>query len=90
MPLDAESVDLLELSQWLENHPTLPSALGGFLEGKTRLREAVMVKLSCSELEAEQITDTLAARGFVSFRGTDDEPARPGSAPGYWEITPHY
>lgn len=89
VPLDVESIDLLELSVWLERQPALPAGLGGYLEGKTRLREAVRDKLGCSELEAEQVTDTLVARGFVTFRGSDSALSLPGGAPGFWEITPH-
>jgi hypothetical protein len=86
MSLDAESVDLLELSLWLERRIAESPASGGFLQGKTRMRDAVASKLGCSELEAEQVTDTLVARGFVRFLSDDDEPARPGSTPGRWQV----
>lgn len=49
----------------------------GFVRGRTALRDAVKSKLACSDLEAEQIVDTLVARGFLRFTGdpkTTDDP----------------
>ena len=47
---------------------------GSMLEGKTVLKEATMSLLSCSELDAENVVDTLVARGFAQFREHEDVP----------------
>jgi hypothetical protein len=41
----------------------------GYLDGRTALRDAVVEELRCSELEAEEIVDTLVARGFAHYEG---------------------
>ena len=60
---DPESIDLAELSNELR------AACGHCIEdvvvGRTVLRDEVASRLDCSMLEAEQLVDTLIARGFV-------------------------
>jgi hypothetical protein len=41
----------------------------GYLPGKTVFRDFVMTKLQCSMLEAEEIVDTMALRGFLRYQG---------------------
>jgi hypothetical protein len=41
----------------------------GYLPGRTALRDAVVSKLACSQLEAEQIVDTMISRGFLRYEG---------------------
>ncbi|HVY25725.1 MAG TPA: hypothetical protein VHB79_04210 [Polyangiaceae bacterium] len=45
---------------------------GSLLEGKTRLRDATASLLQCSQLEAENIVETLVARGFARFHQRPD------------------
>ncbi|MFO7177531.1 MAG: hypothetical protein DIU78_002420 [Pseudomonadota bacterium] len=71
-----EDVDLSELSRVLATTITAP--LDGYIEGKTVLRDRVERELDCSELEAEQIVDTLVARGFVYYDGNPKLPADEG------------
>lgn len=54
----------------------------GYVEGKTALRDWVVSRLDCSELEAEQIVDTMVARGFLRFTGD------PGASldDGVWQL----
>lgn len=85
MSLNPESIDLAVLSASVRARVG-SSRLDGYLDGKTRLRDAVTDELGCSTLEAEQVTDTLVARGFARFFDANDEPARPGSAPGHWQL----
>jgi hypothetical protein len=89
MTFDAESVDLLALTLRLQRRQKAVTNLDGYMEGKTRLRDAVASDLGCSQLEAEQVTDTLVAQGFARFFDRDHERVRPGSAPGYWQLNPH-
>ena len=42
----------------------------GYLPGKTTFRDFVMTKLGCSSLEAEQLVDTMIARGFLRYEST--------------------
>jgi len=74
MAFDPTSVDLQRLSESLQRLLKSPAVPGGMLEGKTVLREATMSLLSCSELEAENVVDTLVARGFAQFREHPDLP----------------
>ncbi len=74
MVLDVTSVDLLQLTQSLARVLESPIVPGSFLEGKTVLKDATMSVLHCSELEAENVVDTLVARGFVQFSEHPDLP----------------
>lgn len=51
----------------------------GAIVGRTKLRDAVMIELQCSELEAEQLVDTLVLQRRVQFQAGDQEP-------GYWRF----
>lgn len=73
--LDRLSEDLNE--QFRHNPPV------GYLRGKTALRDAVVEKLGCSALEAEELVDTMESRGFLHFDGS---PARRSEADSTWEI----
>lgn len=57
---------------------------GSFLRGKTHMRNEVMDILSCSALRAEQIVDTLVARGHAEFKRS----TRPAGDPrlGTWQL----
>jgi hypothetical protein len=85
MGLDPTSVDLLTLTGNLARLLEAKVLRRGYLSGKTVLRDAVMSLLACSELEAEQIVDTLEARGFVRFR---EEPGAPDE--GAWLLRTVY
>lgn len=63
-----EELDLNDLRRQLEERfGDLPP--GGYIQGKTALRAAVVEFLQCSELEAEQLIDTLEAHGVVRYEG---------------------
>ncbi len=68
MRLVLEEVDLAELTACLRTR-FAGAAPAGYLVGRTALRDAVTDELECSELEAEEIVDTLVARGFVRYQG---------------------
>lgn len=57
-----EELDLLELRDLLRGHQ---DELGGDLDGLTRMRDLVAEHLGCSMLQAEELVDTLVARGFA-------------------------
>lgn len=68
MRTDPASVDLAhvtsELARVFGGNPP-----GGYLPGKTAFRDAVTELLGCSQLEAEEIVDTLIACGFLQYEG---------------------
>lgn len=80
MKLDPEAIDLSwlarEISARLSGDPAV-----GYVVGKTRLRDAVVEKLGCSELEAEELVDTMALRGFLRFE-------QPPGTLGEWQVLP--
>ncbi len=66
--LSVEDIDLAELTAALRSRfGGVPPV--GYLDGRTALRDAVAERLECSTLEAEEIVDTLVARGFVRYQG---------------------
>ena len=67
MTLDPESIDLLSLTRRLAADLGAEAIPGGYLEGKTGARNLLLNYFGCSELEAEQVVDTLVARGFMRF-----------------------
>jgi hypothetical protein len=67
-----EEIDLKELRRRLsEKFGMAPPA--GYVEGKGALRAAVVELLGCSELEAEQLVDTMETRGFIRYQGDPRE-----------------
>ncbi len=66
--ISVEEVDLAELSEALRQRFALATPTG-YLRGRTALRDAVAGMLSCSELRAEELVDTLIVRGFVRYEG---------------------
>jgi len=78
-----EDVDLAELAQALQAE-LAGAPVAGYLEGRTALRNFVMNALSSSELEAEELIDTMVSRGFLRFSGDPH-----GSSPaGVWRVDP--
>ena len=41
----------------------------GYLRGRTAIRDAVVRRLGCSALEAEELVDTMESRGFLHYPG---------------------
>lgn len=77
-----EDIDLARLSARLRerfnHHPPL-----GYLRGRTVLRDAVAEALGCSDLEAEELVDTLESRRFLRFNG---DPSQRAEADSTWTI----
>lgn len=49
------------------------AAPAGYVRGKGDLRAAVVAVLECSALEAEQLVDTMEARGLIRYEGDRQE-----------------
>lgn len=80
-----EDLDLRQLTE------DLKQALGhgepvGYLRGKSMMRDVLVQMKGFSELEAEELVDTLELRGFLRFLG---DPSERSVADAPWEITPH-
>jgi hypothetical protein len=60
---ELEAIDLLALTRALRE--SCGVRVEGLVVGRTLLARAARTMLFCSELAAEQLVDTLVARGFV-------------------------
>jgi hypothetical protein len=67
--LEVEQIDLVELLDVLLLHQ---AELGGDLAGRSKMRDVVAAHLGCSLLEAEELVDTLIARGFAGLVHDDE------------------
>ncbi len=77
-----EEIDLADLS--LRVRAELPEGEPvGYLRGKALLRDTVQRLVGCSELEAEELVDTLELRGYFHFEA---DPARRARADAQWDI----
>ncbi|NVI97330.1 MULTISPECIES: hypothetical protein [Myxococcus] len=80
-----EDIDLQQLTADLKN------ALGpgepiGYLRGKSVMRNLLVDMRGFSELEAEELIDTMELRGFLRFLG---DPTERSVADAHWDISPH-
>jgi hypothetical protein len=67
---DPESVDLAVVARWLRD--VYGSSVEGSVVGRTMLRDEVVRRLGCSQLEGEQLVDTMIARAIVVERETPE------------------
>ncbi len=77
--IDTE-VDLAELARMLARLPE--SLREGFVLGKTACRDAVLDEVGCSEVQAEDLVDTLVLQGFLRFDVSEFGPAM-------WTVVAH-
>ena len=78
-----EDIDLADLS--LRVRAELPEGEPvGYLRGKALLRDTVQRVLRCSELEAEELVDTLEMRGYFHFEA---DPGKRSRADARWDIS---
>lgn len=82
MSIVPEEIDLFALTGKLrERFGDIGPA--GYIPGKTELRAAIVFILQCSELEGEQLVDTLETRGMIHYRG--DKRGRIDDLENFWE-----
>ncbi|MBZ4336581.1 hypothetical protein NR800_15420 [Corallococcus interemptor] len=83
----SDDLDLRQLTAQLKARLG-PGEPVGYLRGKSLMRDLLldMRDNRFSELEAEELVDTLEARGFVRFLG---DPAERSVADAPWDISPH-
>jgi competence protein ComEC len=81
-----EDIDLMEVAEQLRRHipPNEPPV--GYLRGRSYFRDVLVQQLGCSELEAEQLVDTLENNGYLKFEG---DPSVRSRAESRWKVDPH-
>lgn len=78
-----KTVDLAELCAVLRQG-CAPEQLVGYLRGKTEMRDVLVDRFECSQLEAEDWVDTLEARRFIRF---DGDPGAVDRDRGMWHVS---
>ncbi len=78
-----EDFDLADLAERIKRHipPTEPPV--GYLRGRSYFRDVLVQELGISELEAEELVDTLEMNGYLKFAG---DPSERSQAESRWEI----
>jgi hypothetical protein len=81
-----EEIDLTDLAERIKRHipPTEPPV--GYLRGRSYFKEVIVHELRCSELEAEELVDTLEMNGYLRFEG---DPSARSRAESRWAVLPH-
>jgi hypothetical protein len=80
-----DDLDLQQLTAELKS-ALAPGEPVGYLRGKSLMRDMLVTMKRFSELEAEELIDTLELRGFLRFLG---DPTERSIADSHWEISPH-
>jgi hypothetical protein len=75
---DIEQVDLAALVAMMRSRFESPPA--GAVVGRTQMRDAIAEHLGCSLLQAEQLVDTMIARGLVRLE-------RDGGGREFWRLS---
>ena len=81
-----EDVDLLDLAERIRRHIPVGEPPVGYLRGRSYFRDVVVHELGCSELEAEELVDTLEMNGYLRFEG---DPSVRSRAESRWDVDPH-
>ncbi len=79
---DIDDIDLRELARQLRDHTPAGSPVG-YLRGKAYFRDLAASLLGCSQLQAEELVDTLELRGYLRFEGN---PEARSQADAQWQI----
>jgi competence protein ComEC len=81
-----DDIDLADLAERIRQHipPNEPPV--GYLRGRSYFRDVLVHEIGCSELEAEELVDTLEMNGYLRFAG---DPSVRSRAESRWDIDPH-
>lgn len=82
----AEDLDLQALAHEIKS--TLGPSGGpvGYLRGRSLMRDLLVSRHRFSDLEAEELVDTMEQRGFLRFLG---DPTEQSVADSHWAIEDH-
>lgn len=81
----SEGVDLKALAEELRDK-LRHSPPQGYLRGKSLMRDVLVQEHRFSELEAEELVDTMEMNGYLHFLGNPRERSHASDTP--WEIEP--
>ncbi len=81
--MDIAQVDLEELAAKIRQLIPPGDPPVGYLRGRSYFRDLLSHELGLSELEAEDLVDTLEMNGYLRFSG---DPAERSQADARWEI----
>ena len=81
-----EDVDLLDLAERIKRHIPAGEPPVGYLRGRNYFRDVIAQELGCSDLEAEDLVDTLEMNGYLRFAG---DPSVRSRADSRWDVDPH-
>lgn len=83
--MNLEDVDLAALAARIRRHipPNEPPV--GYLRGRSYFRDVIAHDLGCSDLEAEELVDTLEMNGYLRFEG---DPSARSRAESRWTVLP--
>lgn len=80
-----DDLDLQQLTEDIQNKLRHHGPVG-YLRGKSLMRDLLVEQRGFSQLEAEELVDTLEMQGFLHFLG---DPTERSVADAPWEIKPH-
>ncbi len=80
-----DELDLADVAERIRKHipPNEPPV--GYLRGRSYFRDVLVHEFGISELEAEDLVDTLEMNGYLRFAG---DPASRSQAESRWEVHP--
>ncbi len=81
--MSLEGIDLAEVAERLFRHIPASEPPVGYLRGRSYFRDVLVHELGISELEAEDLVDTLQMNGYLRFAG---DPSARSQAEARWEI----
>lgn len=84
--MDIDDIDLAELAASIQRHIPPNDPPVGYLRGRAYFRDVISHELRCSEVEAEQLVETLETNGYLRFLG---DPSSRSQAESRWSILPH-
>jgi hypothetical protein len=81
--MDMEGIDLAEVARLLRQHIPPGDPPVGYLRGRSYFRDVLVHALHCSDMEAEDLVDTLEMNGYLHFEG---DPSERSVADSRWDI----
>jgi hypothetical protein len=81
--VNLEDLDLADLAQRIRRHIPATEPPVGYLRGRSYFRDVIVHEIGVSELEAEQLVDTLELNGYLRFQG---DPSQRSRAESRWDV----
>ncbi len=81
--MNLDDLDLADLAQRIRRHIPATEPPVGYLRGRSYFRDVIVHEIGVSELEAEQLVDTLELNGYLRFQG---DPSQRSRAESRWDV----